>query len=108
MTPNFFAQTQYFSSLYINITILAINLHSMFVITLFTMGTGKYQSYILFDIRGKMAFGHEAQDKFTILNHKQIPKYYYFEHVNECLQHYMVLLFLTPLVFKLLIHTKLC
>ena len=95
--------------MYISITILAINLHSTFVITLFTMGTGKYQSYILFDIRDKkMAFGHEAQDKFTTLNHKQIPKYYYFEHVNECLQHYMVLLLLTSLVFKLLIHTKLC
>ena len=78
---------QYFSSLYLNFTNVAINsdLHGMFVVTLFTMGTDKYQSYILFDNNGKkIAFGHEAQDQFTMLNHKQRPKYYYFEHTSAC------------------------
>jgi len=58
------------------------------VLKLDNSGHKRVPTYILFDANGnKMAFGHEARERFAALNHEQRPRHHYFEHVKKNLQH---------------------
>ena len=64
------------------------------VLKLDNSGNRRVPSCILFDSSGeKLAFGHEARDRFTAVEHKLKPKYHYFEHVKKHLQHEQVTIY---------------
>ena len=51
-------------------------------------GERRIPGYILFDNNGrKVAFGHEARDRYAALKVEIKPQYHYFEQVKKHLQH---------------------
>ena len=51
-------------------------------------GERRIPVYILFDNNGrKVAFGHEARDRYAALKAEIKPRYHYFEQVKKHLQH---------------------
>ena len=51
-------------------------------------GNRRVPSCILFDSNGaKIAFGHEARERYAARKRELKPQYHYFEHVKKHLQH---------------------
>ena len=62
------------------------------ILKLGNSGKRRIPSYILFDNNGKkVAFGHEARDRYAALKQELKPQYHYFEHVKKHLQHEKVI-----------------
>ena len=58
------------------------------VLILDNAGNRRVPSCILFDSNGtKMAFGHEARERYAAQKRELKPQYHYFEHVKKHLQH---------------------
>ena len=60
-------------------------------------GNRRVPSCILFDPNGsKIAFGQEAREQYSALDHEERPLYHYFEHVKKNLQHDEVTIYTVP------------